>query len=180
MSGLLFAALERLPQRVRRSVVVIGALLALRAVMVALTLNNPHGGHKRRPTPPRPVAPGSPQTSPPRLPPPVSHAAMLEARRVAARFLAGYLPFVYGRGGALAISGITGALRLQLLRKRAQLAPVERRRRPRVVSLQTIGTAPMFVVATANIDDGGIATYRLRFTLDCSAGRWAVSSVEER
>jgi hypothetical protein len=35
------------------------------------------------------------------------------------------------------------------------------------------------LVATAVIDDGGVATYRLRFTLSRSAGRWPVSSVEE-
>ena len=104
---------------------------------------------------------------------------MLAARRVAVRFLAGYLPFAYGRGSALAIRGVTRALRRELLGQRAQLTPVEHRRRPRVVSLQTIGTTPTFVVATAVIDDGGVTTYRLRFTLQLQAGRWAVSSVEE-
>jgi hypothetical protein len=98
---------------------------------------------------------------------------------VAEWFLAGYLPFAYGRGSALAIRAATQALRRQLLSQRAQLTPVERRRRPRVVALQTIGTTPVFVVATAVIDDGGLATYRLRFTLSRATGRWAVSSVEE-
>jgi hypothetical protein len=70
-------------------------------------------------------------------------------------------------------------VRRQLLRERAQLTPVERRRRPRVVSMQTVGTTPRFVVATAVIDDGGVTTYPLRFTLQREAGRWAVSSVED-
>jgi hypothetical protein len=178
MSDLLLAALERLPQRVRRFVVAIGALLALGAVMAALTLTTPHDGQERRPTPQHPAT-TVPRTSPRRLPPPVSTAAILQARQVAKRFLAGYLPFEYGRGSALAIPGITQALRRKLLSQRAQLTPVERRRRPRVVALQTIGTTPTFVVATAVIDDGGVATYRLRFTLSRSAGRWAVSSFEE-
>jgi hypothetical protein len=47
------------------------------------------------------------------------------------------------------------------------------------VSLQTIGTTPAFVVATAVIDDGGVTTYRLRFALQREADRWAVSSVAE-
>jgi hypothetical protein len=81
-----------------------------------------------------------------------------------------------GRGGALAISVATRSLRQQLQRQRAQLTPVERRRRPRVVSLQTVGTAPTFVVATAEIDDGGVASYRVRFTLR----RWAVAGREQR
>jgi hypothetical protein len=74
---------------------------------------------------------------------------------------------------------MTPALRRQLLRDRGYPTPAERDRRPRVVSLQTIGTTPAFVVATAVIDDGGVATYRLRFTLQRAAGRWAVTDVEE-
>jgi hypothetical protein len=179
MTELLLAGLGRLAPRVRRVLVAVGALLALAAVMAALTLTNPHGGHKRRRPEQRPAAAGSPHPSPPRLPPPVSTAAMLQARRVAARFLAGYLPFAYGRGNALAVRGITPALRHELLGQRAQLTPVERRRRPRVMSLQTIATTPAFVVATAVIDDGGVSTYRLRFTLQLQADRWAVSSVED-
>jgi hypothetical protein len=178
MSDLVLAALERLPRRVRRFVVAIGALLALGAVVAALTLTASHGGQARRPAPQRPAA-TVPRAAPRRLPPPVSTAAMLQARRVAKRFLAGYLPFAYARGSALAIRGATQTLRRQLLSPRAQLTPVERRRRPRVVAVQTIGTTPTFVVATAVIDDGGVATYRLRFTLSRSAGRWAVSSVRE-
>ena len=104
---------------------------------------------------------------------------MCDARRVAERFLGGYLPFAYGRGSALTVGGVTLALRRQLLRERARLTPVERRRRPRVVSLQTVGTTPAFVVATAVIDDGGVVTYRLRFTLQGGLGRWAVTGVEE-
>jgi hypothetical protein len=79
----------------------------------------------------------------------------------------------------LAIRGVTPALRRELLRRRALLTPVERRRRPHVLSLQTIGTTPAFVVATAVTDDGGVTRYRLRFTLSRPAGRWVVSSVTE-
>ena len=172
---MLLAALDRLPPRVRRFLVVAGALLALGAVMAALTLTTPRSGQERRGTPPPPAAASVPR----RLPPPVTTAAMLEARRVAERFLAGYLPFAYGRGSALAIRGVTPALRRQLLRERARVTPVERRRRPRVLSLQLVGTTPAFVVATAIIDDGGVTAYRLRFTLQHGGGRWAVSSVAE-
>ncbi len=179
MTELLRAGLRRLAPRGRRVLVAVGALLALGAVMVALTLTNQHGGHNRRWPEQRPTAAGSPRPAPSRLPPLVSTAAMLQARRVAARFLAGYLPFAYGRGGALAIPDVTPALRRELLRQRAQLTPVERRRRPRVVALQTVGTTPAFVVATAVIDDGGVTTYRLRFMLQRQAGRWAVTSLAD-
>jgi hypothetical protein len=182
MTGLLLAALERLPPRVRRFVVAVGTLLALGAVMAALTLTVPPGRHGRRPAPQRPAGTSSrgTQASSRRVPPPVSTDAMVQARRVAERFLAGYLPFAYGRARLRTVSGVTPELRRQLVRGRARLTPVERRRRPRVVSLQTVATTPTFVVATAVIDDGGVTTYRLRFTLQGGAGRWAVSSVEDR
>ena len=179
MTEMLLAALDRLPPSVRRFGVAAGALLALGAVMAALMLTAPRSDHKRRRRPPPPTAASSPRSLPRRLPPPVPTAAMRDARREAERFLAGYLPFAYGRGSALAVGGVRSALRRQLLRGRARLTPVERRRRPRVVSLQTVGTTPEFVVATAVIDDGGAVTYLLRFTLQGGAGRWAVSSVEE-
>jgi len=180
MSELLLAALERVSPRVRRLVIAVGVLLALGVVMAALTLSTTHVGYERRPAPQRPTASGSQHISPRRLPPPVSTGQLALARGVGERFLGGYLRFAYGRGSALAVSGMTPALRRRLqLRERARLTPVERRRRPRVVSLQTIGTTPTFVVATAVIDDGGVTTYRLRFTLQPEADRWAVSSVAE-
>ena len=118
MSDLLLAVLERLPVAVRRLVVAVGALLALGAVMAALTLTAPHGGRQRRAGPAAaglacvssgPRRAGSRRPSQP--------AAIVQARRVAERFLAGYLPFAYGRGSALAVSGITSALRRQLLQQ---------------------------------------------------------------
>jgi hypothetical protein len=179
MSDLLFSVLERLPVRVRRLMIAVGALLALAAVMTALTLTASDGQRQRQPVRQRQGSVRVQRTSPPRLAPPVSTTAILRARRVAERFLAGYLPFAYGRGGALAINGLTSTLRRELLHKRAEVTPVERHRRPRVVSLQTTATTPTFVVATAVIDDGGVATYRLRFTLERPAGGWLVSGLQE-
>jgi hypothetical protein len=179
MSDLLLSVLERLPARVRRLVIAAGALLALAMVMAALTLTAPDRDGQRQPARQRQGSVRVQRTSPPRLAPPVSITAILQARRVAERFLAGYLPFAYGRDGAHALSGITSALRRQLLHTGAELTPVERRRRPRVVSLQTTATTPTFVVATAVIDDGGVTTYRLRFTLERPAGGWLVSGLQE-
>ena len=82
MTELLLAGLERLAPRVRRVLVAVGALLALGAVMAALTLTNPHASHKRRAPAQRPPTAGSPQPSPRRLPHPVSTAATLQARQV--------------------------------------------------------------------------------------------------
>ena len=64
------------------------------------------------------------------------------------------------------------------MRERVQVTPAQRVRHPRAVSLGVVGTTPGFVVATATVDDGGIAAYRLRFSLEERAGRWLVSDVE--
>ncbi len=77
------------------------------------------------------------------------------------------------------MKGVTPGLRSQLITQRAQVTPAERGRHPRVVSLAAVGTTPGFVVATATVDDGGIAAYRLRFTLQEQTGRWLVSGVQE-
>ena len=98
---------------------------------------------------------------------------------LARRFLLSYLKFAYGRARATAVEAVAPGLRSQLMRDRAQVTPAERARHPRVVSLGTVGTTPGFVVATATIEDGGIAAYRLRFALREEGGRWLVSDVQE-
>lgn len=109
---------------------------------------------------------------------PVSAAGLTRAREVATTFLESYLPFVYGRAPARCVTAITPALRGQLTREHAQPTPVELHRHPNLVSLQAVGTAPGVVLATALIDDGGIATYPLRLTVQRQAGGWLVSSVD--
>jgi hypothetical protein len=49
---------------------------------------------------------------------------------------------------------------------------------PRACGLVAQTLIGAFVVATATIDDGGVATYRLRFTLEGGVRGWAVSSIE--
>jgi hypothetical protein len=78
----------------------------------------------------------------------------------------------------LGVSSVTPVLGRRVARDRAQVTPVERRRRPLAVLLRVVGLTPGFVLAAAIVDDGGIAAYPLRFTLQESAGRWAVSSVQ--
>ena len=86
--------------------------------------------------------------------------------------------FAYGRVSAVVVKAVTPELHRQLVRKRARVAPAERQRHPRVVSLRLVGIMPGFVAATAAVADGGAATYALRFTLQRIAGRWSVSGVQ--
>jgi hypothetical protein len=181
MAAWLIAAIERLPPRVRRVGVAATTVLLLGGAITSLTLEASSGGAARRSTPavqaPVRRAPGRPFQ--PRVRPPVPRADLHLADRLARRFLVSYLGFAYGRGSARSVTGVTPVLRSQLIAQRAQATPAERGRHPRVVSLATVGTTPGFVVATATIEDGGIAAYRLRFTLQEHADRWLVSSVQE-
>ncbi len=181
MTAWLIAAIERLPPCVRRAGVAATAVLLLGGAITSLTLEASTGGAARRTravvhAPSRRAA-GQPL--PPRVRLPVSRADLRLADRLARRFLVSYLPFAYCRGSAGSVKGVTSGLRSQLIAQRALATPAERGRRPRVVSLATVGTTPGFVVATATIEDGWIAAYRLRFTLQDQADRWRVSSVQE-
>jgi hypothetical protein len=77
------------------------------------------------------------------------------------------------------VEAVTPGLRSQLVRDRAEVTPAEHARHPRVVSLRVLGTNPGFVLATASVEDGGIAAYRLRFALREAGGRWLVGDVQE-
>jgi hypothetical protein len=178
MTAWLLSALERVPPRARRVVVVVAALLFIGAAIASLTLGPPpgRGAPRGRPTSRTPSRQTSTHSSPGDAPP-VSASELLQARGAANGFLVTYLRFAYGRASAAAVKAVTPELHSQLVQERAQITPAERQRHPRVVSLRVVGIMPGFAAATAAVEDGGIATYPLRFTLQRSAGRWSVSSV---
>jgi hypothetical protein len=181
MAASLIAAIERLPPRVRRIVVAATAVLLLAGAITSLTLEASHRGGARwsKPTVRALSQPTPAPLVPPRVGPPVSTADLRRVGRVASRFLASYLRFAYGRGSGGSVKGVTPGLHSELVAQRAQATPAERRRHPRVISVATVATTPGFVVATATIEDGGIAAYRLRFALREEGGRWLVSDVWE-
>jgi hypothetical protein len=78
------------------------------------------------------------------------------------------------------VAAVTPLLRGQLETDRVRPTLVERRRHPRVVSLQLEAQAPEVVLASAMIDDGGITTYPLRLILRMRAAGWLVSRVDGR
>ena len=110
--------------------------------------------------------------------PRVPDAQVARARGVARTFLAGYLRFAYGRASAASVLALTPGLRRQLITERAQVPPVARRRRPRVVSLAAVGQGPGVAVAVALVDDGGITSYAVRLTVQRSRRGWLVSRVD--
>jgi hypothetical protein len=181
MTAWLIAALERLPPRVRRIVVAVVALVLIGAAITALTIapSPGTGARSSRPAPRAPARQTARHPPPQRLAPPVPGPELRRAHDAAERFLGTFLAFAYGRARAPSVTPVTPALRNQLTREHAQITPVERQRHTRVVSLRGVGMTPGFVLATAMVDDGGIAAYPLRFTLQRSAGRWSVSGVLE-
>lgn len=181
MAAWLIAAIDRLSPRARRVVVAATALLLLAGAITSLMLQAGPGWEAGRSavTVRAPARRPAAEPMPPRLRPPVLRFNLRLASRVARRFLVSYLKFAYGRAGAGAVEAVMPELRSQLTRERAQVTPAERGRHPRVVLLHVVGTWPGFVVATASVEDGGVATYRLRFALREEGGRWLVSDVQE-
>ena len=99
---------------------------------------------------------------------------------VAGRFLRSYLQFAYGRARARSVKAVTPGLRSRLIaRARPGHAGRARAATRGCVSLRMLGTNPGFVVATAIVEDGGIAAYRLRLRFGQEGGRWLVSDVQE-
>ena len=175
MTGRLVATLGR------RSPTTRGLILAALALVVLLVLASAlaparHPAH-------RPVSPpavptrthGAPTRAGSRL---ISPGGLVAARRVAVRFLAGYLPFLYGRGSARSIEAVAPGSRLELGRIRGLVTPVERQRHPHMVSLTAISQSPVAIQATALIADGGVTTYALRIMLSAGRGGWMVNGVD--
>ena len=88
----------------------------------------------------------------------------MAVRHAAELFLADYLRVAYGRPTRV-LTDAAPALRRELARRRADATPAERRRDPRLVSLEVVGNGPGAVSGTALVADGGIAVYALRLTL---------------
>jgi hypothetical protein len=181
MAAWLIAAIERLPQRLRRAVVAAIALLLLVGAITSVTLQAGRGreGGRSAVSVRAPARRPRARLMPPRLRPPVSGSDLRLVSRVAGRFLLSYLIFAYGRARATSVQAVTPGMRSQLIRDRARVTPAERARNPRVVSVRVWGTNPGFVLATASVEDGGIAAYRLRFALREEGGRWLVGDVQE-
>jgi hypothetical protein len=175
MTGRLVAALGRRSRATRRLTL---AALGLVVLLVVASAVAP-ARHRAY----RPVAPPAVATRPEGTPTtpgsgPISPTGLVAARRAAARFLAGYLSFLYGSGSARSIDAVTPDLRRQLSRTRGLVTPVERQRHPHVVSLTAVGQAPAALLATALVADGGVTTYALRIMLTAGRDGWLVRSVD--
>ena len=101
------------------------------------------------------------------------------ATAAARRFLAGYLPFLYGQAGRGALGAVTPRLREWLGAHRDRVTAAERAGHPRLVAL---AFAPRdlsrSVLFEATIADGD-SRYRLRLRVVLQAGRWRVTELPD-
>jgi len=159
----------------------LGALVVL-ALAAALLLPGQHRAGAPASSPLRLVPAPNPvigtRTPPPPPPAGPSRAQLARARVAARRFLAGYLPYLYGRALARRVTDVTASVAASLRRSRARVTPAQRRRHPRLVGLTLVGQTPGSVIATARVADGGVAPYPLTFTLQQRTdGSWVVADL---
>lgn len=101
--------------------------------------------------------------------------ADLRASKLAARrFLAGYLPYTYGRVRARAIRSATGALQRRLVADRPRVPAGERRRSPRLTLLQSNSVGHRHAELLALVDDGE-RRYTIALELARTATGWRVT-----
>lgn len=100
-----------------------------------------------------------------------------QAERVARRFLAGYLPYSYGRGQVRAVgSSASEALRAELAALPPRVPARVRRLRPRISALQAEATGAGSIAFVALIDDGA-RTYSLAMALEPAGRTWQVTGL---
>ena len=108
-----------------------------------------------------------------RTPVPVSRVDVATSRRAARRFLAGYLPYTYGRAQAREIRSATPALRRQLAAQRPRVPTPERRRTPHVVVLQSDSVGHEHAEFVALVTDG-TRRYTVAIALKRTRAGWQI------
>jgi hypothetical protein len=108
----------------------------------------------------------------------LSHRELGVIKHTARVFLAGYLPFSYGRGSADGIRAASARLRVRLSGERPRVPARERRRRARVVLLQLDGAGRRWAGVMALVDDRA-RSYSVGLTLARVGRGWQVTRVGE-
>ena len=105
-----------------------------------------------------------------------SRADVAATKRAARRFLAGYLAYTYGRRSARRIASASAQLRRRLAAHPPRVPPGERRRRPRVVLVQSNAVGRVRAELAAVVRDGA---RRYTVPLELTRGRagWKVTAV---
>jgi hypothetical protein len=165
----------------------LAALLVLAACALLLLTRSHHPAAAHRPNRPAPV-PTAPVLPPPATPPPAPaprpqprpgrHAPPAAVDRAARRFLAGYLRYLYGRGGARQIEAVSRTLRRRLAAHPPRVSPATRQRRPRITAIIGRGVGARRWALVAQVEDGGVERYPLALQLDRQHGTLVVTRLE--
>jgi hypothetical protein len=161
----------------RQTLALGGLLLAFAvALVVAAVLTSGHIAHRQRlVTVTDPAAPSAViGTKPP--PPALSAAQLLKVRATARRFLASYLPVLYGRRPVRTITDASAHVRAELSAA-AKSPRAPHNRRPRVTRLTTQVQSTTTVVAIAIIADTVAKPYQIVFQLSSTRGGWQVTEL---
>jgi hypothetical protein len=105
--------------------------------------------------------------------------SIAHARDVGARFLRGYVAFLYGRANADELEGVSADLRRSLRRSRIRVPPARARRTPRLVRVDAVLQAPGVIQATATIDDGDLTPSLVTAFVEFRDARWLVTHLAD-
>ncbi|MDO8213908.1 hypothetical protein [Conexibacter sp. CPCC 206217] len=177
----------RSPERARqRRFALAAAVLLLAAVALSATrpANDPTPAPSTTPTTTTTsttsTSPPPLIVSPPRVPaPPAARAPQRRLRQVARRFLADYLPYLYGRASGRRIDGASPQLARRLARTRLRVPPAARRRRPHVRGVHVgarVRDARAWQVS-ARIADGDVVAYPIELLVGVRDGRLVVTAI---
>lgn len=108
---------------------------------------------------------------------PLGAADRAAATAATRRFLAGYVPYLYGRARAATVAPVTPSVARTLRRSSARVTPAQATRHPRITDVRVTGQTAASALATAMIADGGPAPYQLTLTVERRGGRWQVSDL---
>jgi hypothetical protein len=105
-----------------------------------------------------------------------SRADVASAKRAAERFLAGYLPYSYGRRTARRIPSASDELRHRLAARRPRVPARERHRQPHVVLVQSNGVGRVRAELVALVGDRA-RRYTVALELTRGPAGWKVTAV---
>lgn len=108
---------------------------------------------------------------------PLSAAERAAATAATRRFLARYLPYLYGRAVPGTVRPVTPSVARTLRRSNARVTPAQAARRPRITALRVTGQTAISALATATLADGGPAPYQLTLTVERRGGRWQIADL---
>jgi hypothetical protein len=100
------------------------------------------------------------------------------AHNAAARFLQGYVAFLYG-ANADKLEGASADLRRALRRSRVRVPPARAQRTPRLLRVDAVLQAPGVVQVTATIDDGDLTPYPVTVFVELRDARWQITHLAD-